>query len=50
MDKLLQGAKPADLPVEVNNKIEFVINLKAAQTLGLTIAPEVLFQANRLIR
>jgi putative ABC transport system substrate-binding protein len=50
VDKILQGAKPAELPVEVNNKIEFVINLKTAQTLGLTIAPEVLFQANRLIR
>jgi putative ABC transport system substrate-binding protein len=50
VDKILQGAKPAELPVEVNHKIEFVINLKTAQTLGLTIAPEVLFQANRLIR
>jgi putative ABC transport system substrate-binding protein len=50
VDKILQGAKPAELPVEVNNKIEFVINLKTAQTLGLTIAPEVLFQADRLIR
>jgi ABC-type uncharacterized transport system substrate-binding protein len=48
--KILQGAKPAELPVEVNNKIDFVINLQTAQTLGLTIAPEVLFQANRLIR
>jgi putative tryptophan/tyrosine transport system substrate-binding protein len=50
VDKILKGAKPAELPVEVNNKIEFVINLKTAQTLGLPIAPEVLFQANRLIR
>jgi putative ABC transport system substrate-binding protein len=50
VDKLLKGARPAELPVEVNNKIEFVINLKTAQTLGLTIAPEVLFQADRLIR
>ena len=50
VDKILKGAKPAELPVEVNNKIEFVINLKTAQTLGLTIAPEVLFQADRLIR
>jgi putative tryptophan/tyrosine transport system substrate-binding protein len=50
VDKILQGAKPAELPVEVNNKIEFVINLKTAQTLGLAIAPEVLFQADRLIR
>ena len=50
VDKILHGAKPAELPVEVNNKIEVVINLKTAQTLGLTIAPEVLFQANRLLR
>jgi putative ABC transport system substrate-binding protein len=50
MDKILKGAKPADIPVEVNSKIEFVINLKTAKGLGLTIAPEVLYQADRLIR
>jgi putative ABC transport system substrate-binding protein len=50
VDKIRKGAKPAAIPVEVNHKIEFVINLKVAQTLGLTIAPEVLFQADRLIR
>ena len=50
VDKILKGAKPADIPVEVNSKIEFVINLKAAKALGLTIAPMVLFQADRLIR
>jgi putative ABC transport system substrate-binding protein len=50
VDKILKGTPPADIPVEVNAKIEFVINLKTAHTLGLTIAPEVLFQANRLIR
>jgi putative ABC transport system substrate-binding protein len=50
VDKILKGTKPADIPVEVNSKIEFVINLKAAKALGLTIAPEVLFQADRIIR
>ena len=50
VDKILKGTKPAEIPVEVNPKIEFVINLQTAHTLGLTIAPEVLFQANRLLR
>jgi len=50
VDKILKGAKPAEIPVEVNSKIEFVINLKTAKAMGLTIAPEVLFQADRIIR
>lgn len=50
VDKILKGANPGELPVEVNPKIKFVINLKTAKALGLTIAPEVLYQANRLIR
>jgi len=50
VDKILKGANPAEIPVEVNNKIEFVINLKVAKALGLTIAPEVLYQADRIIR
>ncbi len=50
VDKIIKGAKPAEIPVEVNTKIEFVINLKVAKALGLTIAPEVLYQADRLIR
>ena len=50
VDKILTGAEPAEIPVEVNQKIEFVINLKVVQALGLTIAPEVLFRADRLIR
>jgi putative ABC transport system substrate-binding protein len=50
VDKILKGANPANIPVEVNSKIEFVINLKTAKALGLTITPEVLYQADRLIR
>lgn len=50
VDKILKGQSPGEIPVEVNSKIEFVINLKAAKALGLTIAPEVLYQADRLIR
>lgn len=48
--KLINGTKPAAIPVEVNPKIEFVINLKTAKRLGLTINPEVLYQANRIVR
>ena len=50
VDKILQGTKPAGIPVEVNAQIEFVINLKTANALGVTITPAVLSQANRLIR
>jgi putative ABC transport system substrate-binding protein len=50
VDKILKGAKPAELPVEVNPKIEFVINLKTAKILGLTIPPEVLYRADRIVR
>ena len=50
VDKILKGAKPAEIPVEVNPKIEFAINLKVAKALGLTIAPEVLYRADRIIR
>ena len=50
VDKILKGANPAEIPVEVNPKIEFVINLKVAKALGLTIAPEVLYRADRIIR
>lgn len=50
VDKIIKGANPADLPVEVNSKIEFAINLKTATILGLTIAPEVLYQADRIVR
>jgi putative ABC transport system substrate-binding protein len=50
VDKILKGAKPADIPVEQPTKIEFVINLKAAKQIGLTVRPEVLARANRIIR
>jgi putative ABC transport system substrate-binding protein len=50
VDKILKGTKPAEIPVEVSPKIEFVINLKVAKALGLTIAPEVLYRADRIIR
>ena len=50
VDKILKGANSADIPVETNPKIEFVINLKTAKALGLTFAPEVLFQANKVVR
>lgn len=50
VDKIIKGQKPADIPVEVNTRLEFVINLKVAKTLGLKIAPEVLYRADRIIR
>ena len=50
VDKILKGAKPADLPVQQARKFEFVINLKAAKQIGLTLSPDFVARANKVIK
>lgn len=50
VDKIIKGTNPKDIPVEVNAKVEFVINVRTARALGLALAPEVIYRADRIVQ
>ena len=50
VDKIIRGADPGEIPVEIDQSLEFVINLDVANKLGIEIPPEMLFQADRIMR